>query len=140
MYNNDGDSGLNAVLDAVDIASKNSEIVYVVAQPILYEKSVGNTYLRSKISSFYPTEYIRDDEIAIKINSQLEKAIEKNNYNNVYYIGRDVLYGNSLHSDLTSVGVPYTYDTGHLSEIGSVEASNNFMDSKLYNPLRNLLE
>lgn len=140
MYSNEGNSGLNSVLDAIDIASKNSDIVYVFAQPILYEKSVRNIYLRSKISSIYPTKYVRNDKFAMQTNRRLETAIEKNNYNNVYYVDRDILYGEPLHSDFTSTGVPYTYDKGHLSEIGSIYASYNFMDSKIYEPLENLLD
>ncbi|NNH87946.1 acyltransferase family protein [Acinetobacter terrae] len=136
MYTEDGDIGFNAVLDAMDIAAKNAEIVYVVEQPTFYQKNVRNTYLRSKISSYYPSEFVKNDELPIQMNLKLAKVIKDRNYKNVHIINRDVLYGDPLHSDLTSVGIPYTSDTGHLSNTGSIEMSNNFMKSTLSDPLK----
>jgi len=136
MYTEDGDLGFNAILDAIDLAAKNAEIVYVVAQPIYYQKSVRNAYLRSQISSLYPSELIRNDQLPIQMNQKLAKAINDNNYKNVYFITRDVLYGDSNHSDFTSSKVPFTIDQGHLSDIGSIAMSNNFMKSALSMPLK----
>lgn len=136
MYTEDGDKGFNAVMEAINIASKNSEIVYFVAQPIYYQKPVKDTYLRSKISTLYPSKLIKNDELPLKMNLKFEKAIIDNNYKNVYLISRDVLYGSTSHSDFTSLRVPYTYDQGHLSDIGSIEMSNNFMKSEIFKPLK----
>ena len=136
MYTVDGDTGFNAVLDAIDIASKNSEIVYVIAQPIYYQKNVRNMYLRTKISPLYPSNFIKNDQLPIQINQKIAKAINDNNYKNVYFVTRDILYGSSNHSDFTSSGIPFTFDNGHLTDIGSIEMSNNFMKSEISIPLK----
>lgn len=135
-YTKYGDRGFNGVLDAIDLAAKNAEIVYVIAQPIHYQKNVSKVYLSSKISSFYPSELIRNDQLPIKMNQKLKKAINKNNYKNVYFVTRDILYGSSNYSDFTSSGMPFTFDNGHLSDIGSIEMSNNFMQSEISMPLK----
>jgi peptidoglycan/LPS O-acetylase OafA/YrhL len=135
-YTKYGDRGFNGVLDAIDLAAKNAEIVYVIAQPIYYQKNVSKVYLSSKISSLYPSELIRNDQLPIKMNQKLKKAINKNNYKNVYFVTRDILYGSSNYSDFTSSGMPFTFDNGHLSDIGSIEMSNNFMQSEISMPLK----
>ena len=139
IYRDYGDAGIASVIEAISFSANFAKVVYVVEQPIFYKKSRGNAFLRSKVSSLYPNVYERDDELARSANKKLKKAVVSNNYNNVYYIDRNIIYGSSIHSDLTPAGLPYTYDQGHLSEIGSITSSNNFMHSNLYVPLRNIL-
>jgi hypothetical protein len=139
MYRDYGDARLASVIEAISFSANYAKVVYFVEQPIFYKKNVGKTFLRTKISSLYPNEYERDDDLAKSVNKKLKKTIVSNNYNNVYYIDRNINYGSSIHSDFTLEGLPYTYDQGHLSEIGSITSSNNFMHSNLYIPLRNIL-
>ena len=139
LYGNDSEAGFNSVLDAINLSSKNALVVYVVAQPILYKRNIRNDFLRSKISSRYKADYTKDDNLANQINNKLEQAIKKIGYKNVYYVSRDVLYGSSTHSDLTSSGIPYTFDQGHFTDAGSLAASNNFINSKLFNLTEKIL-
>jgi hypothetical protein len=139
MYLDYGDAGLASVIEAISFAANSAKIVYFFEQPILYKKNSTNTFLRNKISPLYPSAYERDDELAKNVNKKLKKAIVSNNYDNVYFVDRDIIYGSSMHSDLTPEGLPYAIDQGHLSEIGSTTSSNNFMHSDLYVPLRDIL-
>ena len=139
LYDNDSEAGFNSVLDAINLSSNNALVVYVVAQPILYKRNIRNDFLRSKISSRYKVDYTKDDNLANEINNKLEQAIKKIGYKNVYYISRDVIYGSSTHSDLTSSGIPYTFDQGHFTDAGSLAASKNFINSKLFNLTEKIL-
>jgi peptidoglycan/LPS O-acetylase OafA/YrhL len=140
MYLKYGDAGLVSVIEAVSFSAKHAKLVYFVEQPVFYKKRVGTSFLRSKVSPLYPNVFEKDDELARSVNKKLRDAIVSKNYNNVYYIDRDIIYGSNRHSDFTSGGFPYTYDLGHLTEAGSVEASNHFITSDIYIPLKNILE
>jgi peptidoglycan/LPS O-acetylase OafA/YrhL len=140
MYSNYDAAGIALVIEAISFAAKYAKVVYFFEQPIYYKKRFSDSFLRTKVSSLYPNVYERDDELANSVNQQLKKAIISNNYKNVKYIDRDIIYGSSIHSDFTPEGLPYTLDKGHLTEIGSIAASNNFIDSNLYIYLKNILE
>lgn len=139
MYRDYGDAGLAAVIDAIRFSAKHAKAVYFFEQPIFYKRNVANIFLRTKISPLYPDAYERDDERTQGINQKLRAAIAQQNFDNVYTIDRDTMYGSSTHSDLTPNGLPYTYDRGHLTEVGSIQASENFMRSDAFKPLGDIL-
>lgn len=140
MMSQDNGLGFKYLMEAVDLAAKNSEAVYIVSQPILYEKHVVNTFLRSKISKLYPLELVRQDRLPQIINKKLEATLKSKKYKNVYLIDRDIIYGSNKHLDYTEESVPYTYDDGHLTDAGSIAASKSFLKSDIHEPLKLILE
>ncbi|GAB1437895.1 acyltransferase family protein [Providencia sp.] len=132
-YKNDGEESIEAIKNTIKVASENSKMVYVFAQPVLYKNLVMNTYLRHKVSPLFSGELIRNDSLPKQLNIEIEQYIHRAGLKNVIFVDRKVLYGSELGDDLTSENLPYTYDGGHLSEYGAKAAAKNFKESTLYN-------
>ena len=128
------------IIETIDFCAKHAKLVYFFSAPINYSTHVTNTFTRSQVSKFYPQDLIRNDESSQAINKKFKQAIAAKNYTNVFFVDRETLYGSENPQDLTPEGLPYTFDTGHLTEIGSINFAKNFMKSKLYIPLKKLLE
>ena len=139
MYQSYGTEGVAAGIDAIQYSAQYAKAVYVFAQPVFYKHKVANIFLRTAISSLYPHQYERDDELAQTVNQQLQTAISELKLNNVHYVDRDALYGSNDHPDLTPDGLPYIYDRGHLTDVGSIQASENFKRTGHYQSLMSLL-
>jgi len=139
-YEQHGESGLKSIFDTVDFASKNSKLVYIFEQPVSYSRNMSNQFMRHNISNLISKTVARDDDKAIDINNKIKEIYKQKNYNNVFYISRDILYGSKSPSDYTDEGFPYTHDTGHLSTAGSLAAAKNFKKSSLYLPFAELMD
>jgi hypothetical protein len=129
MYRSYQENGLNSLFSAIDVASKSSKVVYVFAQPVLYEKNIYSEYF--KVVNGFGVDFKRKDEQPQRLNALIESFITDKNYHNVYFIGRDLIYGGS-DVDYTPDGLPFTFDQGHLNIHGSLTVSENFKKSKLY--------
>ncbi|MEX9215105.1 acyltransferase family protein [Providencia rettgeri] len=132
-YTNDEKNSLEDIKNAIKVASKHSKMVYVFAQPVLYENLVMNTYLRHKVTAVFSGGFIRNDSLPTQLNIEIERYIHNEEFKNVIFVNRKTLYGSELGDDLTPENLPYTYDGGHLSEYGAKAAAKNFKESTLYN-------
>ena len=80
-------------------------------------------------------ELLRDDLKAKLTNEIVKNKFLHKHYKNVYFVSRDVIYGSEVHHDYNEEHLPYTYDKGHLSIVGSLTAAKNFKKSEIYKPL-----
>ncbi|HHP0487259.1 TPA: acyltransferase family protein [Vibrio harveyi] len=135
MYDEYGVDSIKSLFDTVDFVSKNADVVYLFEQPIFYKESVSKHFLKQKIIDGLKRDPIRDDVKANNANKLLKQYYVNQHYKNVYYVSRDIIYGNKEHNDYNKEHLPYTYDQGHLSIIGSLSAANNFKNSEIYEPL-----
>ena len=138
-YEQHGEVGLKSIFDTVDFASKYSKIVYIFEQPVSYKRNMSNQFMRHHISNLISKTVPRDDDKAIDINNKIKEIYKQKNYENVYLVSREVLYGSKSPSDYTEQGFPYTHDTGHLSTAGSLAAADNFKRSPLYKPFSEVI-
>jgi peptidoglycan/LPS O-acetylase OafA/YrhL len=140
MYEHHNQQGFDAVMETVDFCIKNAKLVYFIAGPVHYKHHVSNSIMRQQVSSLYPYKIKRNDKQAQEINNKFKQALIAKNYSNLYFIDRESLYGLENYSDFTPGGLPYTFDTGHLSIAGSIEFAKIFMQTALFLPLKKLLD
>ncbi len=134
MYEKHGMNSIDSLFDTVDFVSKNSEVVYLFEQPIYYKENVSKHFLKNKIINGLGRDPLRDDVKAQFANELIKEQFLNKHYKNVYFVSRDVIYGSREHNDYNEEDLPYTYDKGHLSIIGSLTAAKNFRNSEIYEP------
>ena len=135
MYEKYGMDSIDSLFDTVDFVSENSEVVYLFEQPIYYKENVSKHFLKKKIINCLGRELLRDDLKAKLTNEIVKNKFLHKHYKNVYFVSRDVIYGSEVHHDYNEEHLPYTYDKGHLSIVGSLTAAKNFKKSEIYKPL-----
>ena len=140
MYKEYGVQGLNSLIDSIAFSSKNAKQVFVFEQPIFYKKNVTNQFLRNKASNMFTDVFLKDDLYVSQVNRKVIDAINNKSFDNVNIVTRDIIYGSVSHNEITPDGLPYTFDRGHLSLIGSITAANNFMKDDLYLKLKEVIE
>ncbi|WP_017444992.1 acyltransferase family protein [Gayadomonas joobiniege] len=134
------DDGLTSLFEALDFAAKNAEAVYLFEQPIHYKENVVKHFFKQKVLPALTRDAIRDDDKAQAVNQLIYQEYLMRQYKNVYYISRDILYGGREHKDYNDENLPYTYDVGHLNISGSLSAARHFKNSKLSEPLENIIK
>ena len=133
--------GLDGVLEFVDFAASRVKVVIVMPTPKAfnsrplkeYRKAVwqGRTFDISDLST-------KKDRPAFEANDRLERAVSR--YGNVVFIKRDVIFASGgAPSDVTSEGIPFSLDGGHLSIYGSLAAGRGFVHTSEFDSLRKLL-
>lgn len=116
----------------VDEASNMGVNVFIMAAPHRYERSIMKEFYRSIYSnSTFNINKVNDNDHEMKIaNSQLKDLSKK--YDNVHFIDRKELYNDSNTFRINKLEVPYSFDGGHISIIGSKYSALHFMNSENY--------
>lgn len=123
----------------VSAASKGVN-VFVMAAPYAYRKN--------PLKDFYQSIYFNrvanyddlgsGDEVTNKANLYLREFSQ--NYSNVHFIGRDLLYRKSNTFDAYGLVVPYSLDGGHISMLGSKSSAKYFMQHPEYDMVMSWFE
>ncbi|MDD1976834.1 acyltransferase family protein [Pseudomonas tussilaginis] len=125
---------MNSLLSAIDFASKNSQLVVLMAAPIRFDVDVGLMYRRAIFSGVeFEIEKLgrKKDVSTTEANFQLEEYARK--YRNILYFNRESLFGvEGAHTGLAKDGVPYSLDGSHISIHGSKMSAWLFKESKQY--------
>lgn len=116
---------MDDVLGLIEYAVGKNVAVIIMSQPAMLTR---NSVISSSYMNSLP-RYGDQEELTIQINSKLSSlAIDKN----VFFVERDALFKDPISggSILTSDGVPYSWDGGHISIYGSHKAAENFLKTE----------
>jgi peptidoglycan/LPS O-acetylase OafA/YrhL len=133
---------MDGVFEFIEKIAADVKVVVIMPSPKIfdhdvmraYKKSIwwGNDFDVSKISA-------ESDKVALGANKMLEIFSLK--HKNIVYVDRDSLFQVSgKSSDLTSEGVPFSLDGGHISIYGAKQSAINFLASKNYETFRAFLK
>ena len=130
------------IFDAITFSASISPLVVILPAPKKFNSNILDLYKRSKIFNFqFNSEAINaeDDKIALEINDVLKNYSQ--NFENVFFIQRASFFNRlGIESDVTEENIPFSYDGGHISIYGSLNAGKNFIQSDQYDPLVNKLK
>ncbi len=127
------DKQINDMEKIISGASEQGANIIIMAAP----KSYATNPLESFKKSIYldiPTVIDDNDsnDLAMReANMKMEKIANK--YDNVHFIDRTYLYDKSNNFKIDGLTVPYSYDGGHLSILGSKYSAKHFMAHSEYN-------
>ena len=116
----------------IDEAAKLDVNIFIVAAPYQYQKNPIQNFYRSIYFNF-PFKidaFEGNDTLMNEANMMLDTLSKK--YKNVYYIDRTMLYEDNNTFDVDGINVPYTFDGGHISIIGSKQSAKHFMEHAKY--------
>lgn len=122
--------------------AKSNVNLFIMAAPKSYKKSPLSIWksniLRyiSQLELNYNVEY---DKPVIQANNILKAEAEK--YPNVYFLTRKELYADSDTFTLkgSTIAIPYSYDGGHISILGSENSAEYFMKQESYSEIMSIL-
>lgn len=116
----------------IDEAAKLDVNILLMAAPYQYQKNPLPNFYRSIYfdSPFELDSAKGNDTLVNEANMRLDSLSK--NYKNVYYIDRTMLYEDDNTFEVDGINVPYTFDGGHISVIGSKYSAEHFMKQATY--------
>ncbi|WP_201582658.1 acyltransferase family protein [Psychrobacter jeotgali] len=116
----------------VDEAAELDINVFIMAAPHRYMKSPLQSFYRSMYfqKPFNMSNIQENDVLVTDANTRLERLSE--NYANVYYLDRSLLYRDTNTFNIEDYTIPYSFDGGHISVLGSKYAAKHFMNQQDY--------
>ena len=129
------------VLSLIDYAATNSKVVVVMPSPKLFDKNPLDGYKKSIVynTKFDITKINQKEDLTALIAHNLlrEHSLK---YSNIIFVERNSIFSfNSVPSDSTTEGIPFSLDGGHISIHGSKAASNTFLTSTEYSKFTQFL-
>lgn len=131
---------IDDVKSVIESAANKGINVFVMAAPYAYSKNPLKDFYQSiyfdKKANY---EYLGNgDEVTNKANLYLREISQ--NYSNVYFIDRDLLYRESNTFDVYGLVIPYSLDGGHISMLGSKNSAKYFMQHPEYDMVMSRFE
>ncbi len=111
-------------LSFLEQVSETDKIIILMPQPVVYER---NSVLRSVYLNGRLEIDVHDENVAIKSNRMLKSLSDR--HGNVFFISRTMMFGGQ-DNGLTTEGIPYSLDGGHISIYGSTKAYENFQANR----------
>lgn len=125
---------LDGALELIRLLSSKVKVVVIMPAPKEFDANPLHEYRRA-IWFRYDFDIKKigtvKDKNANKANQILRTYSKK--FSNVIYVDRDLLFSNNgVPADITSDGIPFSFDGGHISTYGSLKAATNFLGSDPY--------
>jgi hypothetical protein len=126
--------------DLEDLIRKAASLnlnVFIMAAPYRYDKSPLSDFYRSAYfgDQFINTDSGDNDALIRQAHTRLKELSEQ--YSNVHFIDRDLLYTENNTYMLGSTIVPYSLDGRHISMLGSKNSAKYFMQQPQYDEMMN---
>lgn len=118
-------------------ASKEGVNVIIMAAPKSYTTNPLEIFKKSLYFNINPVSIDNNDDrdLAMRAaNKTMESLAEK--YENVYFINRSYLYEEDNTFNIGGLNIPYSYDGGHISILGSKYSAKYFMAHPDYELIR----
>lgn len=129
------DKQINDMEKIISEASELGVNVIIMAAPKSYSKNPLESF---KKSIYLDIPAVIDDndsnDLAMR-EANMKMAEIANKYDNVHFIDRTYLYDKSNNFKVNGLTVPYSYDGGHLSILGSKYSAKYFMAHSEYDRL-----
>jgi peptidoglycan/LPS O-acetylase OafA/YrhL len=121
--------------DVESVIEKSANLgvnVFIMAAPQRYQNNplrdfYRNLYFDIQLEKNTSTS---KDTLMVEGNLRLKKISEK--YNNVHFIGRELLYSKQNTFKINELVIPYSLDGGHISILGSKYSAKYFMSKDKY--------
>lgn len=113
-------------------ASSQGVNVIIMAAPKQYKKNQLEEFKKSIYfnKNFHIDYDASFDKSMQKANLRMKRLADK--YKNVYFIDRSYLYESNDTFHIDEMDIPYTYDGGHISMLGSKQSAKYFMSHPDY--------
>ena len=129
------DKQINDMEVIISEAAEQGANVIIMAAPKSYAKNPVEVFKKSiylDISTVIDNDN-NYDVTTLEANMRIKKIADK--YHNVHFIDRTYLYDDSETFNVNGLTIPYSYDGGHLSILGSKYSAKYFMSHSDYDRL-----